>query len=105
MYPQEHVSVRPPHPPSNSDAAVDAHLRDLIAANQQELHGTRASSSSSGSTGVKITRRSMDFWERKSDEILRTQIALRGVARSTLARWSRQELLDHIQTMISMEEW
>ena len=104
MYPQEHVQVRPHSQPSNSDAAVDAHLRDLIAANQQELRGTR-SSSSSGSGTVKITRRSMSFWETKSDDVLRTQIALRGVAQSTLARWSREELLDHIATMISMEEW
>ena len=106
MYPQEHVQVRPHHP-SNSDAAVDAHLRDLIAANEQELRGTRASGSgaSSSSGPVKITRRSMDFWKRKSDEVLHTQIALRGVASSTSSRWSREELLDHIQTMIEMQQW
>jgi hypothetical protein len=46
----------------------------------------------------------MAFWGRQTDEVLRTQIALRGVSRSTFARWSRAELLDHISTMISMNE-
>jgi hypothetical protein len=104
MYPQEHVQVRPHHP-SNSDAAVDAHLRDLIAANEQELRGTRSSGASSSSGPVKITRRGMAFWGRQTDEVLRTQIALRGVSRSTFAHWSREEMLDHISTMISMNEW
>ena len=47
----------------------------------------------------------MDFWRRKPDEVLRTQIALRGVARSTSSRWNRDELLEHIATMIDMDEW
>ena len=90
----EQVRVRPHHP-SNSDAAVDAHLRDLIAANEQELPGTRSSGSgaSSSSGPVKITRRGMAFWGRQTDEVLRTQIALRGVSQSTFAHWSREECL------------
>ena len=105
MYPQEHVHVRPHHP-SNSDAAVDAHLRDLIAANEQELRGTGSSRSAPYTRApVKIIKRAMAFWERQTDEVLRTQIALRGVTRSRFADWSREEMLDHISTMISMNEW
>ena len=96
--------MRPQHP-SNSDAAVDAHLRDLIAANQQELRGTGSRSGPYTRAPVKITRRTMAFWERQTDEVLRTQIALRGVPRSRLADWSRKDLLDHISTMISMNDW
>ena len=49
--------------------------------------------------------RSLSFKEKQSDDVLRKQIVLRGVARSTIALWGRQTLLDHIATMMHSGEW